>query len=300
MRIACFGGAHLDTKAHLEAEARHGTSNPAHLTRAPGGVACNVARTLARLGVEVDLCSVVGADEAARMLRSTLAAEGIDDTGLTVAAGSRTAGYLAVLEPGGRLVIGLADMGIYDTADQVWAEEAADRGADADLWVVDANLPEPVIERLVDLAPVPVLADPVSVAKAVRLRNALGRLAAVFPDAAEAAALSGGRASDPEGCAAKIAATGIGLVVVSLGAAGVHVHSPDVVETRPAMAPDRVVDVTGAGDAMLAGYAYGLAAGEADPAAWGLAAASLAVETDASVPEGVSVETFRNRMESGS
>ena len=33
MRVACLGGAHLDTKAHLEDEPRLGTSNPAFLKK---------------------------------------------------------------------------------------------------------------------------------------------------------------------------------------------------------------------------------------------------------------------------
>ena len=60
MRIACFGAAHLDTKAHLDVEPRLGTSNPAHTTGAPGGVACNVARGLHRLGADIVLCSATG------------------------------------------------------------------------------------------------------------------------------------------------------------------------------------------------------------------------------------------------
>ena len=91
---------------------------------------------------------------------------------------------------------------------------------------------------------------------------------------------------------------GIGTVVVSLGDGGAHIHGPDSAETRPAIAPEAVVDVTGAGDALVAGYTYGLAAGEDDPLAWGMAAASLAVETDASVAPDMSAEALAQRLES--
>ncbi len=296
MRIACLGGAHLDTKAHLKNEPRLGSSNPAHLTRDPGGVACNVARNLARMGVEVVLCSIVGHDEAAGSLRSTLAGEGIDDAGLVVDPDRCTAGYLAVLDPDGSLVIGMADMGIYDTVNAEWVETAVARAAGADLWVVDANLPGPILEALAHLAPVPVLADPVSVAKAIRLRPILPRLHGVFPDAPEAAVLADGDPGDPFANATAIAVAGVEHVVVSLGSRGAHLHTSEVAETRPAATPDRVVDVTGAGDALLAGYAYALVSDEADPLGWGLAAASLAVETDTSAAGHLSRETVHARL----
>ena len=188
MRIACLGGAHLDTKAHLLSTPRTGSSNPATVTRSPGGVACNVARNLARLGAEVVLCSVAGDDMAAASLRATLSAEGVEYVATT--SDRPTASYQAVLDPEGGLFIGIADMEVYDTIGRAWVAEAVQAAEGADLWVVDANLPVRVLEALVEASPVPVLADPVSAAKAVRLPPILDRLAVVFPDRAEAAVLA--------------------------------------------------------------------------------------------------------------
>jgi len=226
-----------------------------------------------------------------------LTGEGIDDMGLVVDPDHSTAGYLAVLDPGGSLVIGVADMDIYDTVGDEWVEATVALAAGADLWVVDANLPGPTLEALADLAPVPVLADPVSVPKAVRLRPILGRLHGVFPDAAEAAVLPDGDPSDPGANAAAIAAAGVEHVVVTLGSGGAHIHTDEIVETRTAVTPNRVADVTGAGDALLAGYAYALVSDEADPLGWGLAAASLAVETNASVAGHMSREAIEARLQ---
>ncbi|MCB2222675.1 MAG: carbohydrate kinase family protein [Actinobacteria bacterium] len=296
MEIACFGGAHIDTKAHLLEGARLGTSNPAHVMRAPGGVACNVARSLARLGAQAAVCSLTGDDPAADALHATLQAEGIDVTGLAAAPGRATASYLAVLDPDGALVLGVADMQIYDEAGREWAEQAAAHAAGAAVWMVDANLPAATLEVLVALARVPVVADPVSVPKASRLLPVLAHLEAVFPDRAEAGVLARLDGAVPAEAAAAIHAIGSRRVVVSLGPDGAHEHTADGAGTRPALAPRRVVDVTGAGDALAAGYTYALAAGEEDPLGWGLAAASMALETDASIPEGLSAQAVRDRI----
>ena len=61
-RILCFGGLHYDDMIRCEADTILNESNPASRTQAPGGVALNVARTLAALGNTVGLSSRVGAD----------------------------------------------------------------------------------------------------------------------------------------------------------------------------------------------------------------------------------------------
>jgi len=296
MRIACLGGAHHDIKAHLHAPARPGSSNPARFSRSPGGVACNVARNLARLGVGTTLCSVVGTDPAAEALLARVATEGVETAGVSRDAEHPTASYLAILDPDGSLVLGVADTAVYDALHPTWADRAAERVASADLWVVDANLPGPVLTRLLEIAPVPVFADPVSAAKAGRLRPVLERFTAVFPDRAEAAMLAGGEAGDPAGSAEAIVAAGTDTVVVTLGGEGAHLRDAAGAITRPPIRSTRVVDVTGAGDALLAGFAFAFLSGEADPLGWGLAAASLTVESEESVAPGLSVAAIRERL----
>ena len=58
-------------------------------------------------------------------------------------------------------------------------------------------------------------------------------------------------------------------------------------------------DVVGAGDALVAGYVYGmLLGGEIEPALFGLAAASLTVETDQTVAAQLSPGLLRQRIAS--
>jgi pseudouridine kinase len=64
--VTCVGGAVVDRKLHLHRPAVAGTSNPARLVTSVGGVARNVAESLARLGVPTALVSRVGADETGR------------------------------------------------------------------------------------------------------------------------------------------------------------------------------------------------------------------------------------------
>ncbi len=121
----------------------------------------------------------------------------------------------------------------------------------------------------------------------------LARAAGVFPDRAEARVLTG--AADPEEAANSLLRIGVTRVIVTLGEKGVLVADAAGIVRRPPATHGPIADVTGAGDAMVAGYLAAVARDEADPVGWGLAAASLAVETLETVPE-ISVERLRARL----
>lgn len=289
--VVCVGALHVDAKARVSGPVLAGTSNPAVVTRTPGGVACNVARNLVRLGVPVSLVSVVGDDDLGRGLLKRLGAEGIGIDDVVVLPDVSTAGYTAVLDGEGALALGIADMAIYGRLDAAVVGPVVARYGDSVLWCADAN---PAPAGLAALVPVvaSLYLDPVSVAKAPKVRGLLRGSTAVFPDAAEAVALSGHE--DPAGAAAALLKAGTRRVVVTLGPAGVF--DSGTMSLRSAVASGPVADVTGAGDALLAGFLAATVRGESDPLGWGLAAASLAVETLETVREDLSVEKVRERL----
>ncbi len=277
--VACFGALHRDVKARLVEPLRQGTSNPVTTTRAVGGVATNVARSLARLGVSVRIVSVVGED--AGPLLDVVSSEGIDVSGVQVIPDVSTASYTAVLAPDGSLAAGIADMSIYDRMDRSWGLQRTHAG---DLWFADANIPADGLEALhAAAAGRPWFVDPVSVAKSERTRSVIEGAACVFPDVLEARALTGEQ--DPGDAARALLDGGAHEAIVTLGSEGIVHAGPAGVARRAALAPGAIVDVTGAGDAFVAGFLGGVALDADDPVGWGLAAASLAVETIDTVPE---------------
>src|SRR5713226_870838 len=138
-KILCIGAAHLDRRARAIAAVVAGSSNPVRLSTGWGGVARNVAETLVRLGASVGLVSRVGADAEADRLIEALAALGIDTGLIARAPGATTASYTALLDPAGELVVGLADMAIYDGMDAAFFAPLRPRLADHAAWFVDAN-----------------------------------------------------------------------------------------------------------------------------------------------------------------
>jgi len=276
--IAAIGGAHIDRRGLLRAPSVPGSSNPATVRMDFGGVARNVAHNLARLGCQVLVVSRVGDDGPGLQVRQHLKNAGMEAI-LSVSPNHPTASYTAILEPSGELVIGLADMDIYDELTPEVLGPALPHLRKCSLWFLETNLPGRTIDWLLEAAgEIPVAVDAISVAKSERLVPFLSRIPLLFCNVAQAAVLAeartaGGLPGAPAG-------------VLSDGERGVALWQGREVHTMRAL-PAKPRDVTGAGDALVAGTLYGLSHGEPLLRAirWGLAAAAVTVESEfAAVP----------------
>ncbi|HET9654641.1 MAG TPA: PfkB family carbohydrate kinase [Kineosporiaceae bacterium] len=354
-RVVCIGGAVRDRKLHLHAPAAFGTSNPASGTTSAGGVARNVTENLARLGIDVALVSRVGRDAAGTELTAGLAALGADVTAVTADAHAGTAEYLAVLDPAGELVLGVADMAVLERIgvadlDAVWPGTG---------WVfADCNLAPDVLAHLLARGRatgadgrVRVAVDAVSTPKVTRLPADLAGIGLLFCNRDEARALLArigalapavdglgpgdqGRACDGSGpgdedepLVAGLLAAGVAAVVLTRGPKGVLAAArspefsppgpvaPEDPDITPAAAtppgfvlwqvpavPAAVVDVTGAGDALVAGVLSGLARGRSLPESLvlGTLTAALTVECDRSVRPDLGPELVAAELENRS
>jgi pseudouridine kinase len=271
-QVVCAGGAVLDRKFHLVAASVAGTSNPAGVSTSAGGVARNVAENLAGLlagsGFRVELVSAVGDDEAGATLLAQLSERGVGVRHVRVRPGEATAQYIAVLEPGGELTIGIAAMAVLDRVD-VAALDAA--------WPVagrlfcDTNLARPVLAHAVRRARADgtrLAVDAVSALKVVRLPADLRGIDLLSCNRDEAAAWMSAHGrpvggTDPQ-LAARLQAAGAACVLLTRGAAGVVVADREGVHELPAVRAD-VLDVTGAGDALVAGTLAALILADPSP-----------------------------------
>lgn len=277
-RPVLIGGAHIDRIGYALDGAATGTSAPGRVDRSLGGVAFNVARLLRDLGEDVLLVSAFGEETDGRTL-SAEAGEGLDIASAVPAGEGATATYHAIINPDGTLLGAVADMAIYDRLlpPMLATFEALIRTAP--LVFVDANLPAATLTWVADLKRTGLFAaDTVSTAKAGRLTDILSLLDVVFTNRSEAAELTG---LTPRDAAARLCRLGAGGALVSDGAEALAVAHGIEEPTLMPVQPARVVDETGAGDALVAGTLFGLLRGQdLDRAAQtGLAAARLCIET---------------------
>ena len=287
-RVLCIGGATVDRTYRLAAPLVPETSNPAAGSSGFGGVARNVAENLCRLGIATELLTRVGDDEAGGALLRQLGGAGIGSRGVLALPGHATADYVAVLTPGGELALGLAAMAILDQLTPEAIDRHAGLVAEADWVFADCNLPAAAMLALVSRrwgGAYRLAADAVSVAKSARLPASLAGIDLLFVNRDEAAAVlarHGRHDAEPAAMAEGLRSLGAGAVVVTLGADGAVAAEAAGVARWPAVAAT-VVDVTGAGDALIAATLAARASGEtlAEAVRRGCAAAARAVAVPA-------------------
>jgi len=300
--VLCIGGANLDSKAMGKQSLRLAASNPVTVTEACGGVARNIAANLAKLGCRVSLLTIVGDDKAGQWVLEETAKLGVDTGPSVILRGERTGTYTALLERDGEMFMAFANMDIYEKFTPALLQEKWPHIASAKLVVADANLPAESLEWLVERCraeSLSLLIDPISPEKTKKLPRSLEGATAIFPNVAEACELAGEEfVPDPDvpALAAKIRGRGVRHVFVTLGKRGVYYSGEgddgaDESGLFPAI-PTEVVEVTGAGDAFLAGVVYGILRERSyrDATRLGLAAAHLALQTSDSVSDRLSEE----------
>lgn len=290
-RAVCLGGAVLDRKYRARQPLVPETSNPVDGARSFGGVARNVAENLARLGTATSFISMVGSDETGAALLSHLRDCGVDVSQVASSDERPTAEYAAILDEQGDLVMGLADMAIFDLfqpaqLDRVWPHLAS-----ASLVFSDCNFPEATLHQLIERrrdARFRLAIDAVSTHKVMKLPDDLTGVDFLFMNLDEANALlkrSGIGPFEQAGEAAKaLTKAGVGHAIVTRGPKGVVIASGETTEQVAAVAANPV-EMTGAGDAMIAGTLHRLLTGDtaAEAARIGALLGALTTESAASV-----------------
>ena len=223
--VVVVGGSNIDLKGRTAGDLRLRTSNPGTIQASPGGVGRNIAENLGRLGVAVSLLGVVGVDpEGERIIRATAAA-GVDLRYLLRLERERTGTYIALLNNHGELTAALADMAILDRLSVEYLRAALDLLRSAQWIVCDTNIPEAAIAFLIAFSRtsgIPICIEPVSVAKAQRVRGNLQGVALITPNLDELAALTGvpTQSDNVAQTARLLIDAGVSAVVTTLGEDG--------------------------------------------------------------------------------
>lgn len=303
--ITVFGAANMDICGTPNGPLLRRDSNPGVIRTALGGVGRNIAHNLTLLGSRVKFISAFGDDVYGRQILDGCNALGIDTRECFIARDGRTSTYLYITGPDGEMELAVNDMDIYRRVTPEFIAGRAHLLRDSQLVIVDANLPEATIEAICRHSTRPVFAEPVSCAKAPRLRRALDAIHTVTPNLQEAEVLTGRRidaddADSLRAAADALLAAGVQQVIITLGAKGCFFTDGTVARTLPAL-PTRMVNGNGAGDALLAGFAAGFSRGLPleESVRLGMAAASITLETTLTNNPELSFEAMARRAALG-
>lgn len=254
--ILVIGGLNMDVLGSPTGAFSYRDSLIGKVRLVPGGVGRNVAEQIARHNQDVELMTVLGNDAFASALRQSCLDLHI---GLSYAIQSeeKSCVYLAIHDAQGDMAVAINDMAAMQHLSPSRLQ-ALPKDAFA-ACMLDANLDAQTLEAACLHLEIPIVADPVSCEKALRLKPILHRLTALKPNLREAMELSG-RDSLSEAATALLD-SGLQQVYISLGKDGLYCAKGEERLRLPAI-PAPLGPATGAGDAMTAGLVCAIARGE--------------------------------------
>ena len=254
-RVTVVGGANTDICGRPAHALLRRDSAPGRVSVSSGGVGRNIACDLSRLGLRTRFVTALGDDGFGVSVREGCLGCGVDMSLSLRIRGARSPVYLYLSDEKGEMAAAVADMELTERLTPEALRPLLAEIDDADAVVLDGNLPQETIVFLCERLRAPIVADPVSTAKALRFSPVLGRLAAIKPNLLEARALTGKESA--EDCAAALLRTGVGSVFLSLGSDGLLAAAG---ERRVLLPCERaeLVSATGAGDAATAAIVWAL------------------------------------------
>ena len=266
-RVTVVGGANTDICGRPDHGLVRHDSAPGRVSVRHGGVGRNIACDLARLGLQTRFVTALGDDSLGAFTREGCLGCGVDMSLSRTVHGARSSVYLYLSDEKGEMDAAVSDMEVMAALTPAYLRAHLSELDESDAVVLDGNLPEETIAFLCENLRAPIVADPVSTAKALRFAPVLGRLAAIKPNLLEARALTGKQ--NPEDCADALLRSGVGSVFLSLGAKGLLAASGEERVLLPCERTE-LVSATGAGDAATAAIVWATVRG------LGLAAAARA------------------------
>ena len=301
VKVAVVGGINVDIGGTSFAPLIGADSNPGKVSTTLGGVGRNIAHNLRLLGVNVTMLTALGDDANGDLARGHSEKLDIDLSHARHIPGGSTSTYLYITDPAGELALAVSDMSICDEITGDYLREKRAVLEQAELIVADANIPAQALEYLGENFGHKLFADPVSTVKGEKLRPILKNLHTLKPNRLEAELLSGIAVTDRESAAAAARALvkkGVKRVFISLGAQGVCAAEGETVFFAPPV-PGNPVNTTGCGDAVMAALVgaelEGLSLEAASRA--GMAAGSVAMESELTIAPHMSAEEVKRRME---
>ncbi len=293
------GGVNMDIGGRSDQPLVAGDSNPGKVRMSLGGVGRNIAHNMALLDCDVRLLTALGDDLYAQRIAASCAELGIDISQARTVAGGATSTYLFLSGPDGDMALAVSDMDICEHITPAYLQSRRSLLDNAQVVVLDTNIPEASIHWLCENVKAPIFADPVSTAKAVKLAPVLGRIHTLKPNRMEAALLSGVYIIDRpslEKAAQVLLDTGLRRVFISLGSEGVYAADHSGAVYQPCL-PAHMVNATGAGDAFMAGLAWAYLEGNdlEHTARLAQGAAAIAVEGEETINPLMGPCTVRER-----
>lgn len=262
--VVCIGTCVADIAASMAPNMQAGDKNPGGKVRlASGGAGRNMGENLARLGAGVKLLSTIGDDIFGKKMMDDCTAAGMDVSGVKVVQGENSSVYVLFLDGDGDLVTGVTDLDIikHISVDYYKASHHILQNARAILFSAEAT---PQVFRYLHTTypDIPLIVDATTLAHSYNVKECIDCFHTIKANNLEAAILSDieiKTEEDIEAAADVILSKGATEIIISMGGDGIfYKHSDGTKRRKRTKKIEKMANATGAGDALSAGYVFGM------------------------------------------
>ena len=283
-----FGISIYDIFGFSYATYRAYDSNPGKVKVSCGGVCRNIAENMSRVGIPTKFISILGDDQNGAQILRQAAKVGLDMSDSLIVEGASTPTYLAILNEDGEMVSAVVDTKLANEFSKEALDERAEIIENSEYMFLGADNP-PFIEYILETykGKTKFVLDPVSSAKAVRVKHLLHHFHTVKPNRHEAEILCGFEIKtheDARKAGSYLRSLGVENIFISLDADGVYYNSGDE-EGIIRAATTNILNVTGAGDAFVAGIgaAYMREMSITDTVKYAIAMSNITISNEATI-----------------
>lgn len=268
-----------------------------------GGGPRNVAENLARLGCDTRLISVFGDDRYGHELMQATRQAGVDIQSSRVCPERVTGIYLIINNPDGENYCTIGDPSNVEALTPEWLETQHALLQNAALIVANPTLSPDALAWLMNHQHAcPIFMDTVSFHYAERIAPYLSQIHTLKPNRAEASQLSGlpfASRKDAPAIAQWFHHAGVAHIILSMGEYGLYYSDGEQADWLAPLPVAPIVNVTGAGDALMAGLAYGHlnALPFVDSVHFALASAALTLTTEENNHPNLSADLVRELLQ---
>lgn len=280
--IYVIGGSNVDIYAKSQTDLVLKDSNIATIKYSFGGVARNIVENLANVKADVSFTTVLGNDSFGRDILTSLTTKGVRMNNSVIVEGANTSSYMAVLNKDD-MYVAMCDTKVLDenlttkTIDNLKEEIKED-----DYLVLDTNLSEDILKYIVDNLKGVKVIDAISTNKVYKLKSIIDKIDIVKLNKLEAEKLSERSIESKEdikNIVSKLNEIGIKEVLVTFGTKLYVGHENTVEMFHHHAYQEFPVNVTGAGDSLIANYIFQRSKGKTieEASAFGISASVLTV-----------------------
>ena len=291
--VDIYGSALMKIRTHYD--------HPAEISSNVGGVMHNIICNYAKLSGKAKLITAYGDDSFGNIIINKLKDENIDVNDSLQVAGKSSGLFMQVQDENKDMYLALCDMSILESITPEYILSKQSIITNARLVVFDPSLRNDSIEQLISICKgkTDIYVDPISDNYAMKMRPYIGDLSFIKPNLSELEAMTKTKIENEKdiiSACESLLKKGLKSILVSRGKDGVVYMDKDGYIIRKLKEEKNPVNMSGAGDALMATYIYGKVCGfeKEKILDYALAAGIAAIRSSKTINDNMSIDLLEN------